>query len=360
MLLASAGLVGGMAVYAYHTGRMTPIILALLVVLRLGWDRDAWRRALPGVMAAVLVGLLVLVPLLSFVANNWQGYNRRIDTVSLFNMQDVERRAPLLMVLNNSVPHLLMWHVRGDPNGRHHAPGAPLLDPVAGGLFAVGLGLAAARRNSTAAALLGWLVIGILPGVLSVDAPHAMRSLAAIDPACALAGMALIRLGELWRSPRWVQVAMPGMLGVSLLFNTWLYFSDMPQQPRVFRSFDLAASAAGRIARASATSDDSDLRSVRVFLTREMLGRSDVVRLFTSGMIPAYYDGRRFSEPPGAQALVLLGLDATDEARMAVLELLGPDARELDPPRDPAGIPLLLAFGVGEHAERLVHSAWPP
>jgi hypothetical protein len=363
---AVAGALAGLAAYAYHTGRLSPVILGALVLVRIGWDREAWRRALPALVAAALAGLLVLAPLIQFIAAESQGYNRRTSAVAVFNTQDPEMHAPLLLVLRNVERYILMWHVEGEPNGRHHAPGAPMLDPVTGLLFALGLGAALLARRRGDVALLVWLPLSLVPGIFSTDAPHAMRSLGALAPACMIAGAALGGLMQNATCKMVVDVHFAccilhaAALAASLAFNLWLYFGAMPHDPRVYREFYVAETAMGRVAQAPPVARDPAARSVRVFLPASDRDE-DVVRYMTSGVPVGWFDGERLSSPPGAQAVVLLPKSASAAEREATIVALGPGAREIDGvPRDPAGEPLFAAFAVGEAPERLLREVFGP
>lgn len=355
--MACAGALAGLAAYAYHTGRMAPLMLAVLTALRLGRDWRAWRAALPALAAAALVGLLALLPMLRFIVEDFEGYNRRTNAVAIANSESLEQHALLPLLLANAERYLLMWHVAGDANGRHHAPGAPMLDPLAGTLLALGAGLALVRRRPGAAIPLIWMGIALIPGVFSTDAPHAMRSLGALAPACMLAGVgfdAIYRVMQRTAASRWPAIAAGGLLGASLAFNAVLYFGVMPRDPAVYREFEVADTMLGRVARAPAVSNDPRIRQVQVFLSRRVVDR-DVVRFLTFGLDLGRFDGAQLSRPAGDQALVLLPANATDAERAAVLAALGPAARELATPRFPDNQqPLFLAYGLGEGAQLLL------
>ncbi len=361
--MALAGALAGMAAYAYHTGRLAPLTLALLTALRLGRDGRAWRHAAAALAAAMIAGLLVLAPLLRFILEDFEGYNRRTGAVAIVNSEDLEQRAPLLLLFNNGLRYLFMWHVSGDPNGRHHAPGAPMLDPLAGTLLAMGIGLAARWRPGTRVPL-AWVALALLPGIFSTDAPHAMRSLGALAPACMLAGAALDGMhratsGAVPRR-RANGAIVPTILAVSLAFNTWLYFDVMPHDPAVYREFDLIETAMGRAARAPAISSDPEMQAVQVYLDRRVAG-SDVVRFLTTGLRIGVFDGAQLSQPAGRSALVLLLPDAAATERAAALAALGPSARELVAPCFPDGkAPLFIAYGVGDGAQRLLEETFGP
>lgn len=361
--MALAGVLAALAAYAYHTGRLAPLAFAALTALRLGRDAGAWRRALPALGAAAIAGVIVLLPLFAFIAADFEGYNRRTGAVAIGNAQNLEKRTAAL-ALDNVARYLGMWHIAGDPNGRHHAPGAPMLDPLAGTCFAIGVGLAVAGWRSKAVVPLLWLALALIPGVFSTNAPHAMRSLGALAPSCMLAGMVLdtlIRATAGARLPQWRRIApvvVVGILMVSLAFNVWLYFVAMPRNPAVYNEFDQTETAAGRVARAAAAAIDPRLRAVRVFLDRRLI-EQDTVRFLTSDLAVGVFDGARLPATVTGDVLLILPPDASGAERKAALEALGPAARELAPPLLPNGeAPLFLAYGVGDGAQRLLEETF--
>lgn len=360
--MALAGALAALAAYAYHTGRLAPLVFAALTAVRLGRDSGAWRRALPALGAAAIAGIIVLLPLLTFIASDFEGYNRRTGAVAISNAQNLEKRT-MALVLDNIARYLGMWHVAGDPNGRHHAPGAPMLDPLAGTCFAIGVGLAIANWRSKTSAPLLWLALALIPGIFSTNAPHAMRSLGALAPSCMLAGMALdasIRstrcAGAQQRSI--ASAVVVATFIVSLAFNVWLYFGEMPRNPAVYNEFDQTETAAGRVARTAATANDPRLRAVQIFLDRRLIER-DTVRFLTSDLSVGVFDGIRLSEAVTGDALLILPPDASDSERAAALSALGPAARELPPPLLPDGkTQLFLAYGVGDGAQWLLEGTF--
>jgi hypothetical protein len=350
--MALAGLLGGMAVYAYHTGRVAPLALAAVAALRLGRAPTAWRRALPGLAVATLVGGLTIAPLAAYILGDLDGYNRRVGNVSILDSNDPTVHSPLGLTLDNLGRYSLAYHVAGDRNGRHHMPGAPLLDPVAGLLMALGLALALgrARHDPGAAAALTVGAIYLIPGAFSGNAPHAMRSLGTLAPALMLAGLALVTLAA--RRPQGPALVGAALVA-SLAFNGWLYFGAMRTTPTVYGEFDLLETTMGRVARAPAMASDPDLRAVRVFLPSKILGE-DTVRFLTWGVPVGAYTGAPL--PADGPALVVLPAAASAAAQAEALAALGPGATALGPTALLPGTaePVALAFGRGEAAARLL------
>lgn len=359
LMLGAAGLCAGLATYAYHTGRVAPIALALLVLVRLGLDRRAWLRTAPGLLVAALVGLLTMAPLLNYILHNYADYNRRVSQVAILKSNYLDTHTPLGLVVENAGRYLLMWHVQGEPNGRHHMPAVPMVDPLVGLLLLLGLGLALRRPYQPARlALLVIPAVYLIPAVLSTDAPHAMRALGMLAPACMLAGLALDRLvvhGRGWQT--YLSAAL--VLLFSFGLNGWLYFGQMRIDPRVYGEFDLVETALGQAAQAPSYSDDPELQAVRVYLP-EKYRVSDSVRFLTYGIATYGYTGAR-PLPSAGPLLLLLPANASPAAQAQALADVGPDGRMLPhQPYEPDGhTPILLVFGRGAAAERLAAQMWP-
>ena len=358
--LALAGLLGGLAVYAYHTGRVAPLALAAVAALRLGTASAAWRKAAPGLAMATLVGAVTVAPLAAYILGDLNGYNRRVGSVSLLDSNDPYTHTPSGLLLGNLGRYALAYHVSGDTNGRHHMPAAPLLDPVTGLLLAVGLGLAlvGAKRNPGLAAACALGAVYLIPGVFSGNAPHAMRALGTLAPACLLAGVALTALTETVRRwhPRAPAVLGALALGVSLSFNGWLYFGVMRVTPTVYGEFDLLETTLGLVAQAPAAATDPALRAVRVYVPAS-LRDSDTLRFLTWGLTVEVYTGAAL--PAEGSALVLLPASARPAEQTAALAALGPGAVALGATATYPGTdqPIALAFGRGAAAARLLAAA---
>lgn len=352
--LTGAGFLGGLAMYTYHTGRVAPLALAAVAAIRLGASPSAWRRALPGLAVAITVGALTVTPLAAYTLHDPEGYNRRVSRVAVLDSATLTSSTPAGLILGNLERYLLMFHVRGDFNGRHHMPDAPMFDPIAGLLLAVGLGVAlpVVRRHAGIAEILALGAIYLIPGVFSGNAPHAMRSLGTLAPAAMLAGVGLATLASTGRPAVWATA-----LATSLIFNVWLYFGVMRVEPRVYAEFDMVETAMGRIAAAPAASVDPALQSVRVLLPVEMLN-TDTVRFLTWQASPERYTGAPITGD--APALVLLPGDASAADQAAALDALGPEAVPLGPIATYPGSdrPLVLAFARGAAAIRLARGEW--
>ncbi len=159
--------------------------------------RYQWK----GLLVAAMGVLLFLAPLALFSQEEPDIFFRRTRTVSIFNEFPPDQVAEKL--LESAAAHLLMYNVRGDPNGRHNLPGEPMLAPVAGALFVLGLGMSLAsvwRRRSLL--LLAWLLVMMSGGIfsLSFEAPQSLRAIGALPAVYLLATLPLAQLWQNWRA----------------------------------------------------------------------------------------------------------------------------------------------------------------
>ncbi len=333
------GILLGVVAQTYHIGRITPLTAGWLALLLLARAPGAWRGWLLWAGAAALGLGLTLAPLLGYALARPADFNDRVGAVFLLSVDALKARAPLAALDENLGRYLLMFTVAGDANGRHHAPYRPMLDILSGlGLL---LGLAAVLRRLgdwRSRFLLGAVGVGLLPGLLAVDAPHAMRSFGALAPLCIIAALGL---AELWRMqqdhrrpttddqngarPRLAVVrglssviVFVGLVGL----NAGLYFGVMPGDPRVFGGFYPVQSQMGIYVGAADPAG-------RIYVPEGVRGHPSFLFLAAGRPVETFSGGpelpvSEFSAPPmPGDRFLLSGYFAEQEAA-ALAAALGP------------------------------------
>lgn len=200
-----AGIAAGLGLCFYSPFRVFPaVLLAFLVAWLWRWVSDARRRN-PGWGAAgrarhllstwslpllllILGALIAVAPVAQFAIRHPDLFWDRAKSVSVFSDPSLRAR-PVATVVSGTVQHLLMFNYRGDPNGRHNLPGAPMLDHISAVLFVLGVVLCVLRwRTPRAVLLLLWLLISLSGGILSTrfEAPQSLRSIGSLPAVCAL------------------------------------------------------------------------------------------------------------------------------------------------------------------------------
>jgi hypothetical protein len=86
--------------------------------------------------------------------------------------------------MDSALKTIGIFTYRGDAIDRHNVHEEPMLSPFACGFFLIGLGITLANiRKPYAAFLILYLFLTILPGILSVNAPHSSRTIGSVIPA---------------------------------------------------------------------------------------------------------------------------------------------------------------------------------
>jgi sugar lactone lactonase YvrE len=208
---------------------------------------------------AMRLGLLTIavwlgvMPATQYAWQNGEAFWGRARHVSVFQNREDPNLAGALA--KNVQKHLLMFNYRGDSNGRHNLPGAPTLDRLSAVLFAMGLGLAVARRDRLSVFFLCLLAMGLIGGILTLDfeAPQSLRSIGALP---AVIYFIALSLDALWLELRWAaRITRPryslGLviigLGAIAFSNVYTYFGPQAHDPRVWMEFSTAETLVGKV-----------------------------------------------------------------------------------------------------------------
>jgi 4-amino-4-deoxy-L-arabinose transferase-like glycosyltransferase len=248
-----AGVLGGLSLYAYLSSHLLVAAAATFLAWRALWLR---RRSEWVGLGLFLLGMgLAVLPISIHWIHDPETFLVRIRQLWYIGRYGGEW--PRL--LGRSVlAHLLMFNVAGDLNPRHNVPGLPMLDPMAGILFLLGLAAAAIRwRRTESQMVFMWLAMGMLGGILSepAEAPQAYRT-GVVAPACfLLAGLGFEALRRLTLPQgRWSRALGPAsaaaLVAVSSVVTFRLYFVTRAHNPDCWGS--VATGAWSEVARAAA------------------------------------------------------------------------------------------------------------
>jgi hypothetical protein len=346
----------GVALQTYHTGRVVPLIAGILAVCLLVQQRHKWRRWLAS-MAMVALGFAIVTgPLALHVLNDPNAVNERVSDVFLLSDAARAGRAPLALLDEAIGRHLLMFNVQGDANGRHHAPGRPMLDFITGFGFLIGVTVVARRwRDWRGLFLLAGLGISMLPSALAVDAPHAMRSFGAVAFACIIAALGW---AEVWRLMSRANAATSlrrttnderrtsrvyvnqeydknasqegvhllrsaiGMIALALALNYWTYFVEMRFSPTVWTMFYPIHTQMGVYLRAVA--DEQGPEALRRVYVPEGFADNSVFQYLTHGLPVQTYRNVNVPESAKTGAILLLSGYSYERDAQELMQYIGP------------------------------------
>ncbi|HKC25122.1 MAG TPA: glycosyltransferase family 39 protein, partial [Thermoanaerobaculia bacterium] len=274
-----AGLAIGIGLQFYYALLTLPVIAVAFFAHRFVSKRE--RR---GLFPVALLGLMLLAmlftyaPVMQYARRHSEQFSQRMRTVSAIQagsfgemlgvfVKDTPRRAAAVDVLRrNTIKHAAMFHLVGDSNGRHNLPGAPMLDPVSGALFAVGFLFCLARlHDSRHALLLLWFGAMISAGILSLDfeAPQGARtfgatSVVALMGALPLAAAARWIAGDGRARARAFSAALlvAAFVGAAGFFSWRTFFDQQLWDGSAFAAFSAPETKIGEMVRAEGESSD--------------------------------------------------------------------------------------------------------
>ncbi|HNV61076.1 MAG TPA: glycosyltransferase family 39 protein, partial [Rhodoferax sp.] len=228
---ALSGLFLGLGLCFYTSFRLFVPVVSLFLLYAAFYE---WRRthASPpirfwlGVAIIGVTAVIVVAPLVWFATAHPDIYWTRVEQTFIFAGKSEAQRLPAL--LENIKRHVLMFNWKGDPNGRHNFPGAPMLDDISAALMVVGLAYSLRRIRDPRYALLPlWLGLTLLGGILSLDfeAPQSLRANGSLGAAYVLAVVPIAVLVRAWRVgdgryyPNWVWWPVAGVLALAGIAN---------------------------------------------------------------------------------------------------------------------------------------------
>ena len=250
---AVAGATLGLGMWFYSAFRLFAFVIAFVLLHALFFGRQERRRLLVNIGVMAFFSIIVILPVAQFAATNPDEFFKRTRITSIFAHVDEgdESRA----LLENLGKHLRMFHIEGDPNGRHNIPREPMLDFVSGLLMLAGLVIAAVNwRRAAFIALPVWILVMIMPGVLTIpwEAPQSLR---AITVTPAVAALIAIAIGFLWdkgcsvRLPL-VRVGTAAFIAVLLAViaytNLSAYFGKQASNPEVYAAYSTGETLTAR------------------------------------------------------------------------------------------------------------------
>jgi hypothetical protein len=203
---AAAGAISALGFFWYAGARLTAVVAVAMVVYHfLRAPRRLTRRHGTGLLTAALTFSIFAAPMLQYSVRFPNEFNGRINQVGIFQSGWLEREVEILdqgagailfdqflraSLAFNYYPDRRVWYGLEEP----------LLDPVFGALFLLGLGYSLVavfvfRGQKRLAPMVAWWWAGmLLGGMLTESPPSSQRLITLAVPTCFLIVLALQRL----------------------------------------------------------------------------------------------------------------------------------------------------------------------
>ena len=287
----AAGLFLGTGFYTYSASRALPIfvvigfVLALITLLR-HRSRHDLRSVLTNMAALVLISVVVFIPIGTYALQHPDLYWTRATNTILGNDTDVLSNSSNLLSYinshfaefsNNLARGVLLYNWLGDSRQTYGTgQGDPILGPVTGSLFILGLGLIVARiirRRDPGDWLLPILIfVGLIPDALAVgldEGPSMFRILLTLPAVLYIASVMLgtiITVVRSYISWVWLRYGIYLLFSILLIFEFSVSYTNYFIKAHNFQLVLLPAQEAARIVSDFNRLNDTDTNSFLIYV----------------------------------------------------------------------------------------------
>jgi len=200
-----AGLIFGLGFHTYIAFRVAPLILIILF-FGLWWiEKNFWRRWWKKLLIFALAATFTAAPLFWDFYRHPEYFQSRASAISVLSPEI--NHGKLFSALAQTISlSLIKYNFWGDQNWRHNYPPYPILNPLVGILFLIGLfysflrffqlfrkRLIEKKRDSDFLVflfLLSWFFTMLIPEFLTYEGlPHALRSIGTLPVVFILAAL---------------------------------------------------------------------------------------------------------------------------------------------------------------------------
>ncbi len=223
---ALAGIFLGGALYTYPASRMIPLIFLVFVLYLALFNRPLLRERWKGVLLSFALAALVAAPIGAYI---WTHPRADVRVQQLSQPLALLAKGDPSQVVRFTLDTLKMFTLRGDPVWRYNLAGRPVFEPLSGALFYLGLALALLRwRQPRYAFLLLWLLLALVPSMITDSAPSFLRASGALPVVYVFPAVA-VEAAWRWLGERFGRRAIYALAAALLLLlagNAWWTYHD--------------------------------------------------------------------------------------------------------------------------------------
>lgn len=192
-----SGLLLGLAGHTYSAARLLPLILVLALLPEFRHPaRPPLKPLLVNLFIFVAAALVVYLPMAWYLLAHPAQFTDRAFSVMVWNFLDTP--AEIVAEIGRNLLRVLgFFCYAGSPNPIFGLPGYPGLSPLLAPLLLVGLvGALVHSGHLWHRLVVLWWLVGIIPSMLAIEAPHPWRMIVAVVPTAILIGLAPLYLVE--------------------------------------------------------------------------------------------------------------------------------------------------------------------
>ena len=258
-----AGIFFGLGMHGYIAFRIAPLILVALFFAFLISKKNFLREYWKPILAFFFSALIVALPMLLTFYFHPEYFETRSESVSVLSPK-VNQGHLSRALWESATKTFGMFNFHGDQNWRHNFPSQPELQSWTGIFFLIGIAILLyhffhrlyqrikrKKRSDdfvVSVLLLSWLVVMLLPGLLTYEGlPHALRTIGALPAAILIATFAvekIFRLLDHLKTKEFRISVAPLARAILIILIIWsgfiaikTYFIDWASAPEIHPAF---------------------------------------------------------------------------------------------------------------------------
>lgn len=220
--LVFTALFSAFAFNSYTPGRIFFVLpLVFLILLYL-------KKQIPFNRISLFLGIffVMVLPLIAYLlAYSDQRFNDQF----FFQNPKLSVKEKMKFFYDGAKSTVLMFHLRGDFNGRHNYPGKPAVNPILGLFFLAGLYIAIKNyKKLDNQIFIGFFTIALLPTLFAYphESPHMLRTFSVIPSLIYFIGLTVKTLDKfIVKYKRYFLLAICCLFFVSAFYEIHTYFS---------------------------------------------------------------------------------------------------------------------------------------
>ena len=333
----------GATLYTYIPARVLWGVFALFLFYLLLFRRALFDRVWRPTLIGLVIGLALAAPLFAYLQAHPEA-EQRLDMLDAPLQALAQGDVSTLLTRAKSALAGLMLPGQGDDFLAYNVPGRPVLDPLTGFLFWVGLGLCLMRWRRPACVFAGlWFLVGFAPVLITGATASTTRAIGAQPVVFVFPALAVVSVAR-WTTARWghraghvVWMGLAALVVVTgvLAFDDYVTWGESPSVRAAYQHTLVAAS---RLPDVQAQDQDGLVAVSSIY--PDAPHDPYIFELGTGArpLVTRWFDGRRaLLLAPEPTALLLAPSSASLDPRFAALPGLQRRARvtlrpdDLDP-----------------------------
>ncbi len=231
LLLILSSVFSGLAFNSYLPGRIFFLLPLTLLIIKIINQKN--NQIIKQLLLFLIPFLITIAPLSIYLLKN---SDIRFEQQFFWKNHELSLNQKINYTWQNVKSIILMFHFKGDVNGKHNYPNKPALNPILGSLFILGFFISLKNyKNLSSLLFVIYFTLSILPSIFTYpwENPNMLRTFTVLPSIFYFIGVALSTLFRLFQLIKWgkFRLILFALIILSSLYEIRTYYK---YQAKVF------------------------------------------------------------------------------------------------------------------------------